>query len=77
MTLPTDRLPSVVVAFAPTAKQWPAVTMKRWPPRCTMKPDEHTEPPLLIELPPQNGELSARRREAVADRPVLLLDDAV
>src|SRR5829696_8054573 len=61
VTVPRERLPSVVVTPAPTAKQWPAVVRKRWPDLCTTKPEEHTEPPLLIELPPQNGEVSLRR----------------
>ena len=60
-TEPIDRLPSVVVTFAPTAKQWPAVVRKRWPFFCTGKPEVQTPPPLLIELPPQNEGTSARR----------------
>jgi len=38
-TEPIDRLPSVVVTFVPSVKQWPAVVRKRWPFFWTGKPE--------------------------------------
>ena len=59
--MPTERLPPVVRTVAPSGKQCPAVVRKRWPPFWTTKPDVQTDAPLLIELPPQNGGMSAKR----------------
>src|SRR5215213_6095392 len=55
-TDPRKLPPPVVKTLVPTGKQWPAVTRERTAVGfLTTKPDEHTELPLVIELPPQNG----------------------